>query len=76
MTLADVIVSISLVEAFQTVLDVGFRKAMKELNDWAEKLYSHNDFKKYLVLLLYVASHSSQYVCLTQKNKKKRKQRQ
>jgi hypothetical protein len=23
-------------------------KAMKELNDWAEKLYSHNDFKKVL----------------------------
>jgi hypothetical protein len=21
---------------------------MKELNDWAEKLYSHNDFKKVL----------------------------
>ena len=48
MTLADVIVSISLVESFQTVLDVGFRKAMKDLNDWAEKLYSHNDFKKVL----------------------------
>lgn len=48
MTLADVIVSVALVEPLQTILDVGFRKAMKELNDWAEKLYSHNDFKKVL----------------------------
>ena len=48
MTLADVIVSVALVEPLQTILDVGFRKAMKELNDWAEKLYSNKDFKKLL----------------------------
>ena len=51
MTLADVIVSVALVEPLQTILDVGFRKAMKELNDWAEKLYSNNDFKKVIIIL-------------------------
>jgi hypothetical protein len=33
---------------FQTVLDTGFRKAMKATNDWAEKIYSIPEVKNVL----------------------------
>ena len=72
MTLADVIVSISLVESFQTVLDVGFRKAMKDLNDWAEKLYSHNDFKKVLGGII-MCSKPFKPICLPDPKQKEEK---
>jgi len=34
LTLADLIVSLALIEPLQTVLDGGIRKAMKSVSDW------------------------------------------
>jgi len=39
-TLADVIVSLSLATSFQTTLDGGFRKAMKNVGSWVEACYA------------------------------------
>jgi len=41
MTIADVVVSQYLAWVFQTVLDGGFRKAMKNVTAWAETCYAH-----------------------------------
>ena len=40
MTLADVVVALNLITSFQTTLDGGFRKAMKNVNTWAEACYA------------------------------------
>ena len=40
LSLADVIVATALMVPFQTVLDAGFRKAMKPATDWAEKIFA------------------------------------
>ena len=39
-SLADVAVAVSLVVPLQIVLDGGLRKAMKEVNQWAERVYA------------------------------------
>ena len=46
LTFANIIVAISLVLQFHTVLNTGFRKAMKATNDWAEKVYLIPEVKK------------------------------
>ena len=46
LTFADIIVAIAIALPFQTVLDTGFRKAMKATNDWAEKVYLIPEVKK------------------------------
>ena len=45
MTLADVAVASALIVPLQTVLDGGFRKAMKNLCVWAEKIFGLPQFK-------------------------------
>ena len=40
-TLADVVLSQSLYLGFSTVLDAGFRKAMKNIAAWAQRCYDH-----------------------------------
>lgn len=45
MTLADVFVAIALIHPLQTVLDGGFRKAMKDVSTWAEKIFGTSEFK-------------------------------
>jgi elongation factor 1-gamma len=47
-SVADMIVSQYLSYAFQTVLDGGFRKAMKNVNDWAVRCYAHESVIKVL----------------------------
>lgn len=37
-TLADVVVALALMESLQTVLDGGFRKAMKNVEAWASSI--------------------------------------
>jgi elongation factor 1-gamma len=44
LTVADVIVSIALLNPLQTVLDAGFRKAMTNFTNWATKLFSLPEF--------------------------------
>lgn len=46
LTLADIVVAASLLEPFQTILDSGFRKGMKQTSDWAESVYGTPQFKK------------------------------
>lgn len=46
MTLADIVVGMYLSYMFQTILDAGFRKAMKNINDWAERVYSNESVVK------------------------------
>ena len=48
LTFADIIVALVLSLPFQTVLDTGFRKAMKATNDWAENIYAIAEVKKAL----------------------------
>lgn len=43
LSLADVIVATALMVPFQTVLDNGFRKAMKSVTEWAEKIFAMQD---------------------------------
>lgn len=38
-SIADVVLGMSLASAFQTVLDGGFRKAMKNVDAWAQAVY-------------------------------------
>lgn len=45
---------------------------MKDLNDWAEKLYSHNDFKK-VIGSFTLCSKPFKPVCLADANKKEEK---
>ena len=40
MTFADIYVASVLQTSFQTVLDAGFRKAMKNITTWVESIYS------------------------------------
>lgn len=44
-SLADVVVGSVLQYAFQTTLDGGFRKAMKNLEPWAARVYGMSEFK-------------------------------
>ena len=44
MSLADVVIATALVVPLQTVLDGGFRKAMKNFNDWITKIYEMPEF--------------------------------
>lgn len=46
LSLADVVVANMLLYPFQTVLDAGFRKAMKNVTAWAESVYALESFKK------------------------------
>jgi len=39
-SLADVILAAALQNAFQTVLDAGFRKAMKNVEPWIKSVYA------------------------------------
>ena len=48
MTLADLIVGLFLSYMFQTILDAGFRKAMKNVGPWASRVYSHEAIVKIL----------------------------
>ena len=48
MTLADVFIATTLHATFQTVLDGGFRKAMKDVTAWAEKIYALSQVQKYI----------------------------
>jgi glutathione S-transferase len=45
LSLADVVVGAVLQYAFQTTLDGGFRKAMKNLEPWAKGVYALNEYK-------------------------------
>lgn len=45
LTYADIFVAISLIEPLQTVLDGGFRKAMKNVTDWLDGIYALPEFK-------------------------------
>lgn len=40
MSLADIFVATTLLAPFQTVLDGGFRKAMKDVTAWADKIFA------------------------------------
>ena len=44
-SVADVIVASAMLVPFQTVLDGGFRKAMKNVTSWAERVYGLPEFK-------------------------------
>jgi elongation factor 1-gamma len=44
-SLADLVVASMLQYAFQTTLDGGFRKAMKNLEPWAQSIYGLKEFK-------------------------------
>ena len=44
MSLADVVIAVGLAQAFQTVIDVGLQKAVKEVNKWATELYASPEF--------------------------------
>ena len=46
MSLADVAVAVSLVIPLQILLDGGLRKAMKEVNSWAERVFALPEFRK------------------------------
>merc|ERR1711990_148650 len=46
MTIADTYLAVSLLLNFQTTLDGGFRKAMKNVNGWAEACFAHASVKK------------------------------
>lgn len=46
MTLADVVLSIGLTQAFQTQLDKGYQNAIKEVAKWATSLYDKDEFKR------------------------------
>jgi elongation factor 1-gamma len=46
MTVADVYMAITLMLNFQTTLDGGFRKAMKNVNSWAEACFANASVKK------------------------------
>ena len=48
MTVADILVAVSLIQPLQTVLDAGFRKAMGKLTSWAEKIFSSPECVKVL----------------------------
>ena len=48
MTIADVYVGMVLLYPFQTNLDGGFRKAMKNITTWAESVYAIPEFVKIL----------------------------
>lgn len=45
MTLADIVISVALTQAFQTVLDMGYTsKAVKDVHKWATQLYATPEF--------------------------------
>ena len=46
MTVADLYLAVSLMLNFQTTLDGGFRKAMKNVNAWAEACFANASVKK------------------------------
>jgi glutathione S-transferase len=46
MSLADVVIATALVVPLQTVLDAGFRKAMKNASDWLARVYALPQFQK------------------------------
>lgn len=46
MTVADVYLAVTLMLNFQTTLDGGFRKAMKNVNGWAEACFANASVKK------------------------------
>jgi len=46
MTVADVYLAVTLMLNFQTTLDGGFRKAMKNVNAWAEACFANASVKK------------------------------
>jgi len=46
LTLADIIVACTLIEPLQTVLDGGFRKAMKSVTDWLQAIFDSAAFSK------------------------------
>merc|ERR1711990_409690 len=46
MTIADTYLAVSLLLNFQTTLDGGFRKAMKNVNGWAEAVFANASIKK------------------------------
>ena len=48
MTIADVYLAIVLSNLLQTTLDAGFRKAMKNASDWAERVFSNPSVIKIL----------------------------
>ena len=45
-SIADVIVAMSLSMPFQTILDAGFRKAMGNCSNWADSVYKHPSVMK------------------------------
>lgn len=46
MSLADVVIATALVVPLQTVLDAGFRKAMKNASEWLARVYALPQFQK------------------------------
>jgi elongation factor 1-gamma len=46
MTIADVVLAATLLLNFQTTLDAGFRKAMKNVDAWAQSMYANASMKK------------------------------
>lgn len=46
MTLADIIVSIALVQGLQTTLDQGYQKSLKQVPQWASNLFKMSEFTK------------------------------
>ena len=46
LTIADIVLAVHLMTSFQTVLDGGFRKAMKNVQAWAEAVYALPSMQK------------------------------
>ena len=71
MTLADLIVGLFLSYMFQTILDSGFRKAMKNIGPWAESVYEHEAIVKILGKMK-MCDKALKPVCTAEKKEEKK----
>ncbi len=73
-SLADVVLAVSLQSSFQTVLDGGFRKAMKNVEAWANAVYNLPALQKVLGNVQLCAKPLKPVVTAEKKEEKKKAQ--
>ena len=72
MTIADIIVGLQLSHGLQTVLDGGFRKAMKNVEAWATSVFAHASVVKVLGNIQ-MCQKALKPVCIAEKKEEKKK---
>jgi len=72
-TLADFVLAMALMRPFQTALDAGFRKAMKNVGTWVEAVYAQEAIKKVCGNVQLAAKALKPVVAVEKKKEEKKK---